>query len=148
MRPLGVGVLFVLASARASATMQCTLLATPAAVRIEGLAERLGDIVLRCSGGGPGAALNGSFGVWLSERVANSVKDGYADVSLAVSNGSDWVPVASQARVVNASAVSFDNVALTLKASGELEVRVAGLRATGARAVQEGREPLSESPSW
>jgi len=136
MRPLGVGVLFVLASARASATMQCTLLATPAAVRIEGLAERLGDIVLRCSGGGPGAALNGSFGVWLSERVANSVKDGYADVSLAVSNGSDWVPVASQARVVNASAVSFDNVALTLKASGELEVRVAGLRATGARAVQ------------
>ena len=135
MRLFLAGLVLIVSGVRAGATLQCTALATPATVRMEGLTERMGDIVIRCVGGPPASALNGSFTVFLSAPVTNRSNDGSVDASIAVSNGTDWVPVASTARLVSSSAVSFDNVIANLTAAGDILIQILGLRAPGARTV-------------
>src|SRR5581483_5224272 len=52
---------------------QCAATSVPAPVRTEGLTERLGDIVIQCSGSNSGAVLAGNLTVALPVSVTNRI---------------------------------------------------------------------------
>src|SRR5438067_1914892 len=73
-------------------TGRCQVTSVPFQVRAEGLAERLGDINLRCSGGVPGSVLSGNFTLLLPVNVTNRVdaNNQTFDAVLAVDSGSGF----------------------------------------------------------
>ncbi len=68
--PLAVISLFITTTYAQSPTSagQCVVASTPAQVRAEGLTERLGTIVLQCSGYTPAAVISGNLSLFLSGR--------------------------------------------------------------------------------
>ena len=72
---LGFFALFAMMAVPASADMQCNLTGVPLQVSSEGLAEPLGAILLQCGGGPPNGVLTGSFQIFISRRVANSLTE-------------------------------------------------------------------------
>src|SRR5438270_11250722 len=75
--------------------MICTVSATPPKVRAEGLAEKMGDIVLSCSGGTPGLVITGNLSVSLSVPITNRLTPGTAgDIVVPVDTGSGPGPTA------------------------------------------------------
>jgi len=81
--------------AHAQNALLCTPLASPLQVRSEGIAERVGDIELSCSGGIPGNVVTSNLTFFLSVNVTNKLAaDGtVTDVLLTVDTGSGPVPV-------------------------------------------------------
>src|ERR1022692_707987 len=51
--------------------LTCSESAVPPIVKGEGLAERTGDIALNCSGGAPGAIVNGNLSIFLNVNITN-----------------------------------------------------------------------------
>src|SRR5215470_16873755 len=52
---------------------QCAVTSVPNQVSTEGLTERMGDIILQCSGSNAGAVLTGNLTVFLPASVTNRV---------------------------------------------------------------------------
>src|SRR4051794_24617053 len=65
----------------------CVASANPPVVRSESLSERLGDIVLKCSGAQAGSTFSGNLTLFLSVNVTNRLlADGTIDMVLTVNN--------------------------------------------------------------
>src|SRR5215831_9654311 len=64
----------------------CSATAVPTTIRAEGVSERLGDIVLQCSGSTPGAVLSGNLTIYLPVVSTNRVDSSNQthDVALSV----------------------------------------------------------------
>jgi hypothetical protein len=62
-----------------SAPFVCTPTAVPALVRGEGLAERMGDILISCTGGPPGGVVGGNLTVFLNVNVTNKLINNFTD---------------------------------------------------------------------
>src|SRR5260370_2663190 len=76
-----------------SPTLTCTDAAVNPAIRAEGIAELLGDILITCTGGSPGTAMRLNLAVFLNIGVTNRVSvAGSNDVSLTVASGSGPAP--------------------------------------------------------
>jgi len=116
-------------SAYAQKPTTCAVSAAPAIVHSEGLAERVGDIVLQCSGT-PGAAVTGSLNVSLPVSIANRVNaSGYStDASLSIDTGTGNAPSGVAGRVANQT-ISFDGFQFTFPASGGVSLVIDDLRA-------------------
>ena len=107
----------------------CTASATPLTVRIEGLAEKMGDIVLSCSGGTPGAVITGNLSISLTVPITNRLTPGTpSDLVLTADTGSGPIPVAFTAQLISPQTVSLNNVSFTTPASGQTTLRVDNLR--------------------
>src|SRR5215471_21562535 len=52
---------------------RCAVTSTPLQIRAEGLTERLGDILLQCTGGTPGSVLGGNLTLFFPVSVTNRV---------------------------------------------------------------------------
>ena len=61
MRPLLLLSLLSALNAQTFSPLNCVATAVPALVRLEGLAERIGDINLNCSGGAPIGLIRGDI---------------------------------------------------------------------------------------
>jgi uncharacterized protein (TIGR03437 family) len=127
------GVLLLLstlaATGAAASTVACVSLAVPAVVRAEGLAERVGDIVLNCTGAA-GSAVSTNLTVFLSRRITNRISEtGVADVLLTVDNGSGPVSAGVPATLGGPSSVNFLGAAFNLSSAGQATVRISNLRA-------------------
>ncbi len=109
---------------------QCLLSAVPNPVRAEGLAERMGDIVLSCSGSNPGAVLAGNLTVMLPVSVTNRIANNNltTDAVLSADTGTGPVPLPVQAQVGTQS-ITFSGINLTIPASGIFSLRISGIRA-------------------
>jgi hypothetical protein len=72
----------------------CVVAAVPLQVRAEGLTERMGDIVLDCSGSQPGTVLSGNIAISLPAGITNRVDSNNqtVDTVLFVNYGSGFVP--------------------------------------------------------
>ena len=129
---------------------RCAVTAVPAQVRAEGLAERLGDIVLQCSGSTPGAVLAGNLTVILPVNVTNRVdaSNQTHDSLLSVDYGSGFVP-SGMAAQVSSQFLSFNGLSVTVPPSGALNFKISGIRGAvyqaGAVAPQAFRASLSFS---
>jgi uncharacterized protein (TIGR03437 family) len=107
----------------------CAVSAAAPIVHSEGLAERIGDITLQCSGT-PGAVVTGSLNVFLPVAVTNQINPGgYATgASLTINTGTGNVPSGVSGMVANQS-ISFSGFQFTFPASGAASLVIDDVRA-------------------
>src|ERR1022692_3121600 len=113
-----------------SSTARCQVTTSPVQVRAEGLTERLGDIVLQCSGSVPGTVFSGNFTLSLPVSVTNRVdaNNQTRDAVVSVDLGSGFVPTAIAGQV-SGSSISFNGISYTAPASGNVNLRISNVRA-------------------
>lgn len=116
----------------AEALVQCSLTAVPLQTSSEGLAEPVGDVLLRCAGGSAGGVLTGTLQVSLGRRVANYIDAAYGrfggiTLSQEVAPGFFMV-VPVSVRLLNNSVV-FEGLNLTMSPQGTFGLKISGLRA-------------------
>src|ERR1035438_3341251 len=113
-----------------SSTARCQVSSSPVQVRAEGLTERLGDIVLQCSGSVPGAVFTGNFTLYLPVSVTNRVdaNNQTRDAVVSVDLGSGFVPTAIAGQV-SGNSISFNGISYTAPASGNVNLRISNVRA-------------------
>jgi uncharacterized protein (TIGR03437 family) len=105
--------------------------AVPTQVRAEGLTERMGDIILQCSGSNPGAVLAGNLSVFLPISITNRVDSTSTnlthDVILSVDYGLGPVPTGIAGLISN-QIIAFNGLSITVPSSGNLTIRISNLR--------------------
>ena len=108
----------------------CAVTSVPSQVRVEGLAERMGDILLQCSGSNPGAVLTGNLSVFLPVSVTNRVNSNNqttdAVISADLGNGPVPLPISGQ---INGFGITFAGLKLPIPASGSFSIRISNIRA-------------------
>jgi len=108
--------------------LTCVSSANPPIVRAEGLTERVGDILLTCSGGNPSAQVSGNLTVFASAPVTNGLSGANLNgVNLVHDNGSGPQPTVAPI-LASTSSIAFNNVAFPLSPTGGVTLRLSGLR--------------------
>ena len=122
-----LGAALLLATAAQAQT--CVATANPLLVRGEGLTERMGDILLQCSGGPPNSTISGNLTVFLSVAMTNRVDSaGYSDLKLDVDNGVGFFPANVRATYLTSASQSFSGFAFSFSPSGSASIRLSNLR--------------------
>src|SRR6516165_2475809 len=108
----------------------CAVTSVPSQVRVEGLAERMGDILLQCSGSNPGAVLTGNLSVFLPVSVTNRVDSNNqtTDAVISADLGSGPVPLPISGQI-NGFGITFAGLKLPIPASGSYSIRISNIRA-------------------
>jgi uncharacterized protein (TIGR03437 family) len=116
--------------AQQPSTARCAVSTSPPQVRAEGLTERLGDIVLQCSGSTPGTLFNGNFTLFFPVTVTNRVDANNLthDAVISVDLGSGFFPT-NIAGQVSGNSISFNGISFTAPASGNVNLRISNVRA-------------------
>ncbi len=131
---------------------QCAVTSVPNQTRGEGLTERMGDILLQCSGSNPGATLSGSLSVFLPVSVTNRVNTSNqaTDAVLAADTGTGFTPLPVSGQVSNTS-ITFNGINFTIPASGSFSLKISNIRGAvyqlGATNTQAIRAQLAFSGS-
>jgi uncharacterized protein (TIGR03437 family) len=130
--------LFALAagSVFAQTPSSCLVSGVPLQVRAEGLTERMGDILLQCSGSNPGTVLSGNLTIYLPVGITNRV-DGNnrtVDTVLFVNYGSGFVP--SGTGQVAGGSITFNGISFTVPPSGNLSFKISNIRAAAGALTQ------------
>jgi len=109
---------------------QCAVTAVPNQVRAEGLTERMGDIILQCSGSNPGAVLTGNLSVILPISITNRVDAASLthDAILSVDYGMGAVPTGIPGQILNQT-IAFNGLSITVPSSGGFTIRISNIRA-------------------
>src|SRR5579862_3223285 len=117
---------------------QNPLVCVPSAVQVpvaaEGLTEPLGDIVLSCSHGTPGATVTGNLTVFLSVNITNKIAANNATdaiVTLDTGAGPVVAPVVGELTAPNR--VVFTGLTFTVPASGNVNVGISNLRGNASQ---------------
>ena len=116
--------------AQSTSPSQCVVSNVPVQVRAEGLAERMGDIVLQCSNSKPGSVLSGNLTLFFPTNVTNRVdSNGMApDAVLSLDYGSGFTPTGITGQVGNGT-IAFNGFNVTVPASGSVNLKISGVRA-------------------
>jgi uncharacterized protein (TIGR03437 family) len=111
---------------------RCAVSSVPSQVRAEGLTERMGDILLQCSGSNPGAVLSGNLSIFLPVSITNRVDSSSSslthDAILSVDFGSGFVPTGIAGQIAN-QIIAFNGLSFTVPSSGKLSIKISNLRA-------------------
>jgi uncharacterized protein (TIGR03437 family) len=107
----------------------CNVSAAPPIVHSEGLAEKIGDITLSCSGT-PGTAVTAQISVSLPITITNRINAGgfSTDASLSIDTGAGNVPSGVSGMVTNQS-ITFNGVQFTFPPSGTVSLVIDDIRA-------------------
>jgi uncharacterized protein (TIGR03437 family) len=117
----------------ASGSLVCSPTANPPLIHAEGVAERVGDIVLSCIGGTPGTVATGNFSVFLNTPITNQItSDNLTDAVLTIDTGSGPAPSAAAGRLVAGDQIAFNGVSFSVPANGQVTLRIANLRANAS----------------
>src|SRR5260370_16291797 len=104
----------------------------PGQVRSEGRTERLGDIILQCSGSNPGAVLSGNLSVFLPVGISNRLDSNSINLTheavLSVDYGSGLVPTGIAGQISN-QIIQFNGLHLTLRSSRNLALKISHIPA-------------------
>ena len=113
-----------------SSTARCQVSTSPVPVRAEGLTERLGDIILQCSGSNPGTVFSGNLTLFLPVSVTNRVDANNLtrDAMVSVDLGGGFVPTAIAGQV-SGNGISFSGISYTAPASGNINLKISNVRA-------------------
>jgi uncharacterized protein (TIGR03437 family) len=131
---------------------QNPLVCIPAGVQLpvaaEGLAEGLGDILLSCTQGTPGAVVSGNLTVFLSVNITNKVAaNNITDAIVTVDTGSGPVVASVVGEVTAPNRVVFNGLTFTVPASGNVDVRIANLRGNASQLGLTPQQPITASIS-
>ncbi len=119
-----------------SQAIVCGTGATPPVVRAEGLTERVGDIVLTCTGT-PGNMLNANVTISLNTSITNRISstpaasggEALTGIVFTVDSGAGPQPVLTPPLFAGGNTLAFNGVALTFSPQGALNLDIAGIRA-------------------
>ena len=133
-RKLCMPTLLLAASGVIAQPVVCTSSAMPPLIRAEGLAERVGDILLACTGT-PGNTLNANITISLNTNVTNRLSSSTALTGLVftVDNGSGPQPVLTPPLLVGSTAFSYLGVNLVFSPQGALNMVFAGIRSNATQ---------------
>lgn len=121
---LGFGLFAPLFAQSGSPT--CSVSGVPTLVRSEGVAERLGDIVLSCTGPA-GRTITGNLTVSLNTNITNRLSGGRIDAALTVDTGGGPSLVAN-AELLGSNQAVFTGLNIPIGSNGSAELRVSNLR--------------------
>ena len=118
----------------------CATSANPPVVRAEGLAERVGDIVYKCSGV-PNTPVTGNFTVSLNANLTNRVSSGntLTGIVFTIDTGSQPQPVAVQPLLNSQGSLVYNGVSFALSPQGTATLRIAGIRANAMQVPVNGK---------
>jgi uncharacterized protein (TIGR03437 family) len=118
--------------------LSCSASATPVVVRSEGITERVGDIVVSCSGGAPGAIVTGNLSVFLNVNVTDPVSSAnvVSDVALTIDHGSGPQTANVSAVLAGANNLVYNGLSFSLSSGGTATLRLANLRANASQFLQ------------
>ena len=137
-----LGVMLAAAGAawgQSAAGVNCRAAAVPAIVRVEGLSERVGDMVLNCTGGAPGATLRGeltliSFDGPVTNRL---LANGALDIIVTANNGLGEAIVNTTALAAAANQVTLGGLQVVLSATGTVALRITNVRIAPPSATEQ-----------
>ncbi len=112
--------------------VNCLATAVPTIVRTEGLTERVGDMLLNCSGGAPSATIRGELTlISFSGPITNkTLSNGALDIILTTNSGSGESILNTQAFATASNQVTFPSVQFNLSSTGTAVLRITNLRIT------------------
>ncbi len=114
---------------RAQSSVICNPSAVPTLVRTEGIAERVGDIILQCVGS-PGAVSVSNLTLFLPANIANRISAANVpDVIFTIDTGGGPVPANASIQLTGVNAISFSGLTFTVPVSGQVTFRIANVRA-------------------
>lgn len=107
-------------------------------VRAEGQAEQLGDIVLQCAGGTPGAVIATSLSVFLPVPITNRLNPDStaAGVQLTVDGAN------GPAGLVASGSITFSNIQIPVPATQAVTLRIRNLRANISQLARQAATPV------
>jgi uncharacterized protein (TIGR03437 family) len=124
-----LGVLLTAGVARPQSGLTCASSAGGATQRMEGLAERLGDILLTCSGGRPGAAVTGDLNLNFNVNVTNRLSGtSFTGIILTVDTGMGPVRASVLAQPGLANEIVFRGLGFTVPPDGKVALRISNVR--------------------
>ena len=128
---------------------RCAVSTVPTQVRAEGLTERMGDIILQCSGSNPGAVLTGNLTLFLPVSVTNRVDSNNQalDAVVSVDYGTGFVPTATRG-LISGNNISFNALSLTVPANGNFNLKISNVRASANSLGALAPQPISASISF
>src|SRR5664279_120555 len=128
---------------------RCAATAVPEQVRAEGLTERMGDIILQCSGSNPGAVLSGNLSVYLPVSITNRLDSNNQthDAVLSVDYGNGFVPTGIAGQINN-QIIAFNGVGITVPPSGNFNVRISNIRAAAFQLGSVAPHPIQAQLSF
>lgn len=108
----------------------CVTSANPPVVRAEGLSERIGDILFKCTGA-PNTTLTGNFSVTLDANITNRISTGnlLTGTIFTVDSGSGPQPIVVQPLLTSAFSLVYGGVSLTFSPQGTAALVISGIRA-------------------
>lgn len=133
MRLQLVGLMAVVAGcawAQPATGVNCQATAVPTILRVEGLSERVGDMLLNCSGGAPGATIRGELTlISFNGPITNKLlANGSLDIVMTANSGSGETIVNTPATATAANQLTFASVQFVLSATGTAALRITNLR--------------------
>jgi uncharacterized protein (TIGR03437 family) len=128
----------------AQSALVCQNTAVPPIVAGEGITERIGDIVLSCTGGAPGTRVSGNFSVFLNVNITNHVSGNtVTDVIFTVDNGAGPQPVNAPGILSAVNQLTYNGLSFTLSSSGEAVLRIVNVRAAANQAGLGPNNPVN-----
>ena len=134
----GLCALLALLATPAAASMQCNLTGVPLQVSAEGLAEPVGEVLLQCGGGPPSGVLTGSFQIFLTRRVANSLAENgnFSGITLAQEfPGNIFIVQPATIRPLGDS-ILIENFQIAMNSTGFFSIKFGGIRAETSTTTQ------------
>src|SRR5215469_10475381 len=127
---------------------QCITSSVPPTVRSEGLTERLGDLILQCSGATPGAVITSNYAISLPVNVTNRIDNNNltTDAVLYVDYGLGYTP-ASVPGLVSGNTISFNGANITVPATGKFNLKFSNIRADAHQLTGSAPTPITASIS-
>lgn len=125
-------------------SLLCIPSASPSQVRSEGITERVGAIVLSCSGGVPGYVISGNLTFFLNVNITNKLaaNNTFTDVLLTIDTGSGPTPVNVSAQPFGTVGVAFNGVSFTVPPSGNVTIELSNLRADASQLGTAPNQPI------
>jgi uncharacterized protein (TIGR03437 family) len=113
--------------------LTCNESAVPPIVKGEGITERTGDIALNCTGGAPGAIVNGNLSIFLNVNITNRlIGSTFSGVIFTIDNGSGPQPVNIQPIIGGPSTLIYNGVNFALSSTGAATLRIQNIRAAAS----------------
>lgn len=120
-----------IAAAQSFSPLNCVATAVPALVRLEGLAEQVGDMLLNCTGGTPNGLVRGdirviSFGGNITNKLNPNTNT--LDAVLTVNTGSGEMSTGATAQVRANNQFDFAGMNFNLGPTGNATFRITNVR--------------------